>query len=120
MKIKRCISVYIDIMICSGIAMLIVLIISGFDLINFFYYFYEYILVAMFLFLIKDIIFKNASIGKKIMNLKILKEDDTLPTIKTVILRNTFMILWPIDAILILANKEKLGDMFFKTKVVRK
>ena len=120
MRIKRCISVYIDMMITGFISMSIILIILNFNLDNIFYYININLVIFTFLFLLKDLVFRNASIGKRALNLEILKSDNTVPSVSTLILRNIFVFLWPIDAILILANKRKIGDIIFKTKVVEK
>lgn len=107
-------------MITGFISMSIILIILNFNLDNIFYYININLVIFTFLFLLKDLVFRNASIGKRALNLEILKSDNTVPSVSTLILRNIFVFLWPIDAILILANKRKIGDIIFKTKVVEK
>ena len=120
MRIKRCVSAYLDVMIIGSISQIIIILLTKFDIRKIFENFYAYLLFGLFLFLLKDLVFRNASIGKRALNLEILKSDNTVPSISTLILRNIFVLLWPIDAILILANKRKIGDIIFKTKVVEK
>ena len=120
MRIKRCVSAYLDIMIIGSISQIIIIFLTKFDIRKIFENFYMYLLFGLFLFLLKDLVFRNASIGKRALNLEILKSDNTVPSVSTLILRNIFVLLWPIDAILILANKRKIGDIIFKTKVVEK
>lgn len=117
-KFKRIVAFYIDNMIVSGVSMLIFLIISNFDLVGIFYYFNWYIIVGLILTSLKDIVFRNASIGKKLLGIKIEKDDGKLPSILILILRNIFAIIWPIDAILVLCTNKKIGDLIFKTRVV--
>lgn len=67
----------------------------------------------------KDLIFKNASIGKKIMNLQVVTKDNNKPNVIALILRNIFICyIYPISFILILIFNKSLGDFVFKTKVV--
>ena len=68
--------------------------------------------------LLKDVVFKNSSIGKKLLRLEILKDNGSKPSTIEVVLRNLFFPLWMIDGILILCNNKKIGDIIFKTKVV--
>ena len=120
MRIKRCVSAYLDVMIIGSISQIIIIFLTKFDIRKIFENFYMYLLFGLFLFLLKDLVFRNASIGKRALNLEILKSDNTVPSVSTLILRNIFVFLWPIDAILILANKRKIGGIISKTKVVEK
>lgn len=70
--------------------------------------------------LFKDIIFKNASIGKKIMKLEVLNKDYRKPTLIQLILRNITFIIWPIEIILVLTINKRIGDIIFKTEVYDK
>lgn len=60
------------------------------------------------------------SFGKKNAGLCILSEkDEKVPSISTLILRNLFYILWPVEIILLISNsKKRLGDYVMRTKVV--
>jgi len=77
----------------------------------------DFIYVIYFLF--KDLIFKNASIGKRIAGLKIVTKDNFTPKFYIIILRNIFdPILFVADFLSIFIANIKLGDIVFKTKVI--
>lgn len=78
------------------------------------------IATVMILTIFKDVVFKNASIGKKIMKIEIRKEDDKIPPISTVILRNLTVIIWPLECLLIVMRKKRIGDIICGTKVAEK
>ena len=67
--------------------------ILNFNLDNIFYYININLVIFTFLFLLKDLVFRNASIGKRALNLEILKSDNTVPSVSTLILRNIFVFL---------------------------
>ena len=76
-------------------------------------------ILFFFFMLIRDFAFKNASIGKKIFRLKVVKIDGTKLTIGDIIKRNLFMIfLTPIEVFSLLINYRRLGDILAKTIVV--
>lgn len=79
-----------------------------------------YMYIVMIILVIKDLIFRNASIAKKIMKLEVRKEDGSIPSMLTLILRNLTFIIWPIEILLILLKKDRIGDKIFHTKVVEK
>ena len=69
-------------------------------------------------FLCKDLI-QAKSIGKRIVNLRIVGNLQTEVSPIRLILRNIFVAIWPIELIFCLINPEKkLGDIVFGTKVV--
>ena len=71
--------------------------------------------------LLKDSVFKNASIGKRIFKLEIVKKDKTKLTIMDVIKRNVpIVILWPIEVILVIVDNRRIGDSWAKTSIVHK
>ena len=77
------------------------------------------ILVVYILF--KDLLFRNASLGKKIFGIVVVDSEGAKPTAKQVILRNiSVCFLLYVEAVYILANDEhnRLGDKWAKTKVV--
>ena len=76
------------------------------------------IALCMILILLKDLIFRNKSIGKKIMGIEIRNNDNKIPSFPILILRNITVIIWPIECLLILLKKNRIGDIIFKTKVV--
>ena len=73
------------------------------------------------LYLIKDIIFINASIGKKIVGICVTTDsEDKKITIRQLVLRNLSLILffWIEFLILFISRKKRLGDVWAKTKVI--
>ncbi len=69
--------------------------------------------------LLKDAIFKNASIGKRIFKLEIAKKDKTKLTIIDVIKRNIpIVILLPAEVLLLIINNRRIGDIWAKTSIV--
>ena len=67
--------------------------------------------------LFKDV-FGKRSVGKKVAKLKIVSENDSTPGIIQLIARNITFYIWPIEALLLLLDKKRLGDVIAKTKVV--
>lgn len=66
----------------------------------------------------KDLL-KEKSIGKRVMNLRIICGDKILVSPLKLILRNIFTFIWPIEIVMCMINPErKLGDIVFRTKVV--
>ncbi len=78
-----------------------------------------YVTAYFLLLLFKDIVFSNASLGKRICNLKVVKTDGTKLTVVDVIKRNLpGTILLPVEILLLLFNNRRLGDAWAKTAVV--
>ena len=75
---------------------------------------------SMGFFIVRDIIGKK-SLGKTIMKLRIVDKNDgkEVNFIKR-LLRNLTWVLGPIDIIVFLVTKERLGDNIAKTNVVEK
>ena len=69
----------------------------------------------------KDIVFKNASVGKKLFGLYVIStEDGGVPKIGRLILRNLPLgWIFPVEFIMVyFAKHRRLGDMWVKTEVV--
>lgn len=68
----------------------------------------------------KDFLFRDASIGKKIMQIHVVSIVDNKKTLsKQLILRNLFgVFLLPIEGILVLSGQRRLGDSYANTAVV--
>ena len=69
----------------------------------------------------KDCIFGNASIGKKIMKIKIVKTENTNSNkigITSHILRAVPLLIFPLELVLVLSNNKRLGDKLSKTIIV--
>lgn len=63
--------------------------------------------------------FKNTSIGKQIFKLKVAKTDGTNLMIVDVIKRNIpIIILLPVEALLLIINNRRIGDIWAKTSIV--
>ena len=77
-------------------------------------------LLSYLLFLVfRDLAFKNASIGKRIFKLKVIKTDGTDLMIGDIIKRNIpIVILVPVEVFLIAVDNRRLGDIWAKTTVV--
>ncbi len=68
--------------------------------------------------LFKDFVFKNASFGKKLLQLKIVKTDGTKPRFIDLLLRTLTLVIFPVEIILVLVRNKRLGDALAKTAVV--
>ena len=77
-----------------------------------------YLFAFFILLLTKDCIFKNASIGKLIFKLKVVKNNGTNLMFLDVVKRNlTLTILLPLELALIVLNDCRIGDIWTKTHV---
>lgn len=117
MKIKRLLAMLIDYIIAIIISMIISIIVSR-GRIPFNIDFYMYL--GWILFTLKDIVFKNYSIGKKKFGLEIKTEKNDIPNLAIILLRNVSLILLPIEIVLIILFNKRFGDIIFKTKIVEK
>jgi uncharacterized RDD family membrane protein YckC len=77
-------------------------------------------LIGGFIYLIlKDLVFRNKSIRKKIMGLHIISDSTkTQPTKRTIMIRNLTWIMFSIDLIIFLIKGKRLGEIITNTKVV--
>ena len=73
--------------------------------------------MIILLFIAKDAI-NGQSIGKKLMKIKVVDAHGKTPNIFKLIIRNITICIWPIEAILVLLNKKKLGDRLAGTNIV--
>ena len=130
-KIRRCIAFWIDMFIATFLAMIITDIISyiiaifinynyGIDVFDviIFYMMGVYMLIAFMLILFKDFTYKNASLGKKLLQLQVLKDNGEIPSKAVLIFRNILSFLWPISLIMVLICNKRIEDFIFHTKVV--
>lgn len=75
--------------------------------------------ITFVLFSIKDIVCRNASIGKKIMKLKVVTKNNEIPPLKSLVLRNVILIFLSAIAIVQLnQSSSHIGDDLTGTKVV--
>ncbi len=71
--------------------------------------------------LLKDLLFKNASLGKKVLGLRIIDaKTGNKPRASQVVIRNLVFYLVFLNAIVLLITKRSLGDMISGTQVVSK
>ncbi|MBE6571828.1 MAG: RDD family protein [Ruminococcaceae bacterium] len=81
--------------------------------------YYIIFLAFLFAYFFKDVV-NGQSVGKRIMKIKVVDMDGNKPSIFNLIIRNITIFIWPVEAILVLLNKQRLGDILAKTKVVDK
>ena len=73
------------------------------------------------LFVLRDVIFKGRSIAKRILGLRVIDaQTNASPSKSKLIIRNLFFFIYPIEAILLLANNRMLGDTATGTTVITK
>lgn len=69
-------------------------------------------------FLCKDVI-GGRSLGKRLQKLQLVRSDGSPVSYTRMVVRNLFIVIWPIEVIMYLANKgQRLGDLLCKTTVV--
>ncbi len=115
---KRILAMFIDYLIVLLISLIPLFVYAMVNDFNVFEAVNSIISFSMFLLILKDLLYKNASIGKKIMKIEIRKKDNEFPSITTVILRNITVIIWPLECLLILLKKDRIGDIICDTKVI--
>lgn len=92
MKLKRFVALMIDGFIIATVYNLLIYIIFG-----------EFIYLRVLeigyicLIMLRDLTFRNQSIGKKLLNLEVISVEGTKPSILQLILRNVTTIIWPIE-----------------------
>lgn len=71
------------------------------------------------IFVLRDVMLKGRSVAKRILGLQVIDvQTNALPSVSKLILRNLFFFLYPIEAFMLLAINQTLGDMATKTTVV--
>lgn len=124
---KRILSFVIDIIIFMGIFLIINIIPFYDDYImssnNFdrrYYIVYSISLLAIFIaFIAKDAV-GGQSIGKRIMKIKVISIKGTYLSAWRLLIRNLTFFIWPIEALLMFADKKRLGDRIAGTDVAEK
>ncbi len=119
-KIKRILAAFIDFYIICFLSSAFIYIFTSGKL-NITPFSISIYLISFFLLLlIKDFLFKNASAGKWIFKLKVVKTDRTKLTFVDVIKRNIPVIfLLPLEAILLTINNRRIGDIWAKTEIIK-
>ena len=78
-----------------------------------------YLILYFSLLLVRDFVFKNASIGKRIFKLEVVKTDGTKLIIADIIKRNIPIIVFlPVELLLLIVNYNRIGDIWAKTSIV--
>lgn len=71
------------------------------------------------IFVLRDVMLKGRSVAKRILGLQVIDvQTNALPSVSKLILRNLFFFLYPIEAFMLIATNQTLGDMATKTTVV--
>lgn len=82
---------------------------------------YQMIIFAFLIFILKDIV-KGVSFGKWLVGIKVSDKNNYIltPNIFRLMLRNIFILIWPIEFLVFLISKDKrrIGDIIAKTDVI--
>jgi len=126
MKIKRLIAGYVDfIAIMLSVSLLVDIITNGYfnpdaPLPLLLFEILIYLVFIYLAFISKDILFLNASLGKKLMGLEILDSNNEIPPKKILIKRNSVVVLsFPFEIFNIIFSGYTTGDKKYKTIVVQ-
>ena len=81
--------------------------------------FFPFFILFFITFGLKDLLFQNQSIGKRIFGLAVYTDSDMIP-IKSIMIKRSLTTLCfvSIDFILILIKKKCVADYIYKTKVI--
>ena len=78
-----------------------------------------YIISTLAFIVLKDFTFKNASIGKRIFKLEVVKTDGTKLMTVDIIKRNiSIIVILPVEIFLIIIDNRRIGDIWAKTSIV--
>ena len=78
-----------------------------------------YLVLVSLLLLSKDFAFQDASVGKRILRLKIIKTTGTELGRVDIAKRNvSILFLWPVEVLLLIVDNRRIGDIWVKTAVV--
>jgi uncharacterized RDD family membrane protein YckC len=75
-----------------------------------------FLFFCIFIIIIKDIV-GGKSIGKRIMKVEVVSTSSSKLNIGRLMLRNVTFIIWPIEAIVLLSTRKRIGDIIAKTDV---
>ncbi len=73
-------------------------------------------IILLLIFLLRDLYNKSGSLGKKVIGIKIIEIGEYYILRK--VLRNFTSIIWPIEGIILIFIKKRLGDILAGTSVV--
>lgn len=114
---KRLLAAYIDLIIITFIGVLISIVQDFSNLeATFDVPIYSLFMLSLF----KDVVYKEGSPGKKLLKLQIIPEErsDIVHYLKRII-RNSTFIIWPIEVIVLIIFKKRIGDMICVTDVLK-
>ena len=116
---KRIMSILIDVtIIIVGIPILLIPLLFIFGLANDVLSRVLLLSLIYSLLLCKDL-FQGQSIGKRIVKLRVKNVDNSRASLYKLVLRNLFIIIWPIEFIMCFINPQRrLGDIVVRTKLV--
>lgn len=77
-----------------------------------------YLFTFSILITIKDLLFNGASLGKKILKIRLAKLDGSNFNLIDSFKRTVTIVLLPIEIFLLIKNNKRLGDVWAKTTVV--
>lgn len=77
------------------------------------------LVMSEIIFFSKDVFFKKRSIGKRIANIKIVTVNGKEPKVIQLILRNITFFIWPLEIFMLLIDRQRIGDILAKTRIVK-
>lgn len=77
-----------------------------------------FVITSVLIVIFQDLIFGNASIGKRIFKIHIEADEKGRALVLTLLKRNVPKLLVPLELILLLSSNERLGDMWSQTTIV--
>ena len=80
---------------------------------------YYFVILGYGFLICKDFYNKKGSFGKKIMKLELVFYNNRNITLKKII-RNIFVIIWPVEIIVLFIFNKRIGDFITNSKIRRK
>lgn len=126
MKLKRILAIFIDWNL-SGIpallySLIVLLLVEYFPQASVFIMLFAPVFVFSFplIFVYRDVIFKGRSLAKRLFKLEIVDlETNNLPSKSSLVSRNLFFFILPVEIILIIIKNRTLGDMITNTIITK-
>ena len=118
MIFKRLLAAVIDMYINCFISSVVVLVVTLGKMNVTLFSIFSYLTTFFILSFLKDFIFANQSIGKKIFRIVIIKNDSTKLNLKDVFKRTVTLALLPLEVLLLIFAENRLGDVWAQTSVV--
>ena len=115
---KRLLASLIDFYSVVFLSSLFILIITLGKMTTSFFTVSLYLLSCFILIIVRDLLFKGASLGKKIFKIKLVKLDGSNFSLMDSLKRTITIVLFPVELFLLIKNNKRLGDIWAKTTVV--